>query len=440
MKGVQTAIFQVMNKAHIISIGNELLIGDTVNTNATWLGGYLNEQGFSVDRVITLPDEYNILYKVLSESFHSADLTIVTGGLGPTHDDITKKVLADLLDTTLKEDKNVLRHIQQIFEQRGFTFSQSNADQALVPRGCDVLFNKKGTAPGLWAGENGRFLAVLPGVPHEMKYLTENEITPKLDTEFPGRKMKTTLYFHTAGVPESTLSDDVLGDLSHYLNNGLDIAFLPNAGGVKVRVGFRENSDEVDRKELNNFRSMVLERAGDVIYGEGKECTLAAVLGELLTEKNMTIAVAESCTGGRISDMITDVPGCSDYMLGGVIAYANDTKTNQLGVSGKDLGAYGAVSSRVAIQMAKGVADRLEASVGVSSTGIAGPGGGTAEKPVGTVWMGFCIGKEQFAIKGIFTEDREINKQRTAAVVLETVRRRLSGIEALPYNLKPVFS
>lgn len=428
-----------MKTAHIISIGNELLIGDTINTNASWLGRYLNEQGFDVEQIITVPDRYDLLLDILRSSFHRADFSVVTGGLGPTHDDITKKVVTDLFDTQLIENKDVLNHIKKIFKVRGFTFSQSNADQALVPANSKVLFNKKGTAPGLWIEENKHVLAVLPGVPHEMRYLTENEISPRIESVFPGRTVRSLRYFHTAGVPESTLSEEVIGDLSSYLNNGLEVAFLPNAGGVKIRVGYRGDNYEQAESEMAKFRSMILEKAGDVIYGEGKECRLSEVVGEILADRKLTIAVAESCTGGRVSDMLTDVPGCSRYMLGGVIAYANSVKIEQLSVSEDDLKNHGAVSAGVALQMAKEAAGRTGASIGVSTTGIAGPGGGTREKPVGTVWMGFWSKETHFALKGIFTEDREINKQRTTTVVIETVRRMLQGISTYPYNLTPVY-
>jgi nicotinamide-nucleotide amidase len=345
-----------------------------------------------------------------------------------------------MFDTKLIVNKNVLNHIKKIFEVRGFKFSQSNADQALVPENCSVLFNKKGTAPGLWIEEDGHAMAVLPGVPHEMRYLAENEITPRLESQFPNRKVRSLRYFHTAGVPESTLSDEVIGDLSEYLKYGLDVAFLPNAGGVKVRVGYHGENIEQAESEMDKFRSMILEKAGDVIYGEGKICNLAEVLGELLADRGESIAVAESCTGGRVSDTLTDIPGCSRYMLGGVIAYANSVKTGQLSVKESDLEEFGAVSAPVALQMAKGVADITGADIGVATTGIAGPGGGTQDKPVGTVWMGFWTKDKHFALKGIFTDDREINKQRTTMVVLETVRRQLSGIESYPYNLTPVYS
>ena len=429
-----------METAQIISIGNELLIGDTVNTNASWLGRLLNEQGFYVEQVVTLPDDYELLTSHLRSSFERANLTVVTGGLGPTHDDITKKVVTDLFDVGLKVDQNVLNHIIKIFEIRGFTFSRSNADQASIPENSQVMFNKKGTAPGLWIEEENHALALMPGVPHEMKYIAENEMVPRLDTLFPERKLRSLRYFHTAGVPESTLSDDVIGDLTEFLNNGLDVAYLPSPGGVKIRIGYRGEDLEKAEQEMDRFREMLLESAGDVIYGEGKHCRLAEVLGEALADRDLTIAVAESCTGGRVSDLLTDIPGSSRYMLGGILAYSNDVKISRLAVSESDLQEYGAVSSPVALQMAKGAAEATGADIGVSTTGIAGPGGGTAEKPVGTVWMGFWTPDSHFAIKGIFTDDREINKQRTAMVVMETVRRQLKGIETLPYNLTPVYS
>jgi nicotinamide-nucleotide amidase len=427
-----------MKKAHIISIGNELLIGDTINTNAAWIGQFMYAEGFEIERVVTLPDQPGLLKKQFTQSLKEADFTIVTGGLGPTHDDITKKVVADLFSSELITDQNVLEHIKKIFKKRDFKFSRSNADQALVPHNCSVLFNKKGTAPGLWFEENERVFVVLPGVPYEMKYLMENEVTPRLGNAFPGRSSKLIQYFHTTGVPESTLSDDVIGNLAEYLNNGLEVAYLPGLDGVKIRVSYKGDNLSEAEAQMKKFRNMILNRASDVIYGEGKECSLAAVLGDLLIQKNMTIAVAESCTGGRVADSITNIPGCSRYMAGGIVAYSNDLKMKLLDVSADDLNTHGAVSCRVALQMAKSVAEKSGSTIGVSTTGVAGPGGGTREKPVGTVWMGFWIDGDHFALKARLADDREINKQRTVMVVLETVRRHLIGITRYPYNITPV--
>lgn len=399
----------------------------------------MNTEGFDIEQMITLPDEYEALKKQIGRSYKNADLTIVTGGLGPTHDDITKKVVADLFGSELVTDLKVLQHVKELFSKRKLVFSQSNADQALVPDNCRILFNKMGTAPGLWFQENEHVLAVLPGVPHEMKYLAENEITPRLESIFPNRETKMIQYFHTAGVPESILSEKIIGDLSEFLNNGLEVAYLPGSDGVKIRVGYAGEDPETAGKQMLKFRNMIFDRAADLIYGEGKECTLASVVGDLLIEQNKTIAVAESCTGGRLSDSITDIPGSSRYMLGGMVAYANKLKVNYLKVKEQDLKRYGAVSQQVALQMAKGIAEQTGSSIGVSTTGVAGPGGGTAEKPVGTIWMGFWMEGDHFALKAMLNEDREINKQRSVMVVLETVRRHLKGITHYPYNIIPVY-
>ncbi|NBC65025.1 MAG: competence/damage-inducible protein A, partial [Bacteroidetes bacterium] len=388
-----------MKKAHIITIGNELLIGDTVNTNSSWIGSKLTESGFSVEKMISIPDDYTPIIEEISDSLHKADLAIVTGGLGPTHDDITKKAVADIFDSELVENEAVLNHVKEIFETRGFIFSQSNREQALVPECCEVLFNSQGTAPGMWFEKNGHYLAVLPGVPYEMKHLMDKQVSKKVEEYIQDLDTNIIEYFRTAGIPESTLSDKV-GDLDQFTSNGVKIAFLPNPSGVTIRIS--ANSEE----KLVQLREMLQDRAGKYIYGKGKNLKLAEVLGELLIEKNMTIATAESCTGGLLSNEITDIPGSSRYMLGGVVAYSNDVKKNLLNVSQNSLQQYGAVSKKVALEMAKGVAEYLGADIGVSSTGIAGPGGGTEEKPVGTVWMGFWINGEHFALRSVFTNDR----------------------------------
>lgn len=419
-----------MKNAHIITIGNELLIGDTVNTNASWLGSKLTESGFSVQKMVSIPDDFDPITNNISNSLAEADLTIVTGGLGPTHDDITKKAVAQLFESQLVENELVLNHVKGIFERRGFVFSRSNREQALIPECCEVLFNKQGTAPGMWFERNGHYLAVLPGVPYEMKHLMEVQVAPKIEQHFPDPDQIITEYFRTAGIPESTLSDTI-GELDEFTSNGVGIAYLPSPSGVTIRIS--ANSDE----KLVKLREKLQQRAGNYIYGKGKNVSLAEVVGELLVDRNLTIATAESCTGGMLSNEITDIAGSSRYMLGGVVAYSNDVKKNMLGVQQDSLDQYGAVSKAVALQLAKGVAEHLGADIGVSTTGIAGPGGGTDEKPVGLVWMGFWIDGEHFALRSVFTNDRLINKQRTVMVVLESVRRRLSGVDSLPYELKP---
>jgi nicotinamide-nucleotide amidase len=419
-----------MKKAHIITIGNELLIGDTVNTNASWIGSKLTEWGFSVQKMVSIQDDFKPITHNISISLKEAHLTIITGGLGPTHDDITKKAVAQLFESEMVENEDVLNHVKGIFEKRGFVFSQSNREQALVPECCDVLFNNQGTAPGMWFEKEGHYLAVLPGVPFEMKYLMEKRVAQKIGQFFPDRETIITEYFRTAGIPESTLSDTV-GNLDEFTTNGVEVAYLPNPSGVTIRIS--ANSEE----KLVKLRQKLQDRAGKYIYGRGKNLNLAEVVGKILVEKNLTIATAESCTGGMLANQITDIAGSSRYMLGGVVAYSNDVKKNILGVSQDSLDQYGAVSKAVALEMAKGVAKKLGADIGVSTTGIAGPGGGTEEKPVGLVWMGFWLNGEHFALRSVFTNDRLINKERTVMVVLESVRRHLLDIESMPYELKP---
>jgi nicotinamide-nucleotide amidase len=428
-----------MKKAHIISIGNELLIGDTVNTNASWIGTILTELGFYVEQVITIPDSYKLIQLRIDDSLIEADLTIVTGGLGPTHDDITKKAVADLFKARLVEDEKVLNHVKSIFERRNFIFSKSNADQALIPEGAEVLFNSKGTAPGMWFSRDGHCLAILPGVPFEMKFLVEYRVKSKIEEFFPDLDVWATQYFKTAGVPESTLSERI-GSLDKFVNNGVGVAFLPGAAGVTIRISSSSKEKKAAEEKLVQLRKELYSKIGDVIYGEGKHLTLSEVVGELLAEKNMTIAMAESCTGGHLANSLTDNPGSSRYLYGGIVAYANSVKVNELNVLESDLKGYGAVSETVALQMAKAAAERFKSDIGVSTTGIAGPDGGTEEKPVGTVWMGFWMRDKHFALKAVFSNDRLINKERTVMVVLETVRRHLLGIEGYPYELKPRFS
>lgn len=423
-------------KAQIISIGNELLIGDTINTNASWMGQFLNELGIEVQRVHTISDEKEVIKSTISQCLKESDLVITTGGLGPTHDDITKTTIAEMFDAKLVKDQSVEDYIRELFKSRNIPFSESNSWQAMVPENCEVLFNKAGTAPGMWFHEEDCYLAVLPGVPYEMKYLMKKRVASKLREVSSSIGYIHTEYLKVAGIGESTLSDEVLGDLSGFLNDHVSLAFLPSFGQVTLRITGKGDSKEEATKRSEKLIKFIREKVGPFIYGDTKEVTLGEALGSVLREKGLTLATAESCTGGLISNLITDIPGSSDYMLGGVVSYANEVKVNELGVSLMDLENVGAVSKEVALQMAKGVALRLGSDVGISTTGIAGPGGGTEEKPVGTVWIGIYTPEQHFAVKAFFTKDRIANKERSAVVALEIARRTLSGIEELPYSLK----
>lgn len=423
-------------KVQIISIGNELLIGDTVNTNASWMGEFMTDLGFEVTEVHTISDELNLIKSTISYSMKHADVVLCTGGLGPTHDDITKAAIAELFGVDMRLEKRVLDYIKKLFESRNIPFSESNRIQAEVPENCEVLFNKMGTAPGMWFYENNCYLASMPGVPYEMKYLMENVISKKLRKEFGDVGFLYSRYLKTVGIGESTLSDTVIGDLNSFFNNGVSLAYLPMPGGVTLRLNGKGKTKSEAEGSVNKLADHIYEKASKYIIGEGKDLTISDAIGKILIEQNKTIAAAESCTGGMIANELTNIAGSSAYMLGGIVSYANSVKVKQLDVSESDLENYGAVSKEVALQMAKGVAEKLGSDIGISTTGVAGPGGGSEDKPVGTVWMGYWSKDDHFAIKALFTKDRLLNKERSMRTSLEMVRRVLKGINEMPYNLE----
>lgn len=422
--------------AEIISIGDELLIGDTVNSHAAWLGGILTARGVTVSRVHTVGDDRKAIYETLKGAMGRAGLVIATGGLGPTPDDLTKEALTELFDTGTHIHQPTLDFIRKTLKKRNIPFSESNYRQAKVPDSAEVLFNRQGTAPGLWFDEGNTLLAVLPGVPHEMKHVMENEVMVRLERREGIREEPFRCYINTAGIGESTLSDLLMENMEPFPGDSLSLAFLPGTEGVRLRIR-GEGSSGPDPERVEELRNYIRDRAGIHIYGEGEKLTLAEALGSLLRERGQTVAVAESCTGGLICDRLTDVPGSSDYLLGGVVAYANRIKNTFLDVSERTLKEYGAVSREAALEMARGVAGRLGSDVGISATGIAGPGGGSREKPVGTVWIGFWNSSSHFALRARFTNDRRVNKERTASVALDTARRTLAGIDTMPYGLRP---
>lgn len=284
-------------KAEIISIGNELLIGDTVNTNASWLGQLLTEEGAEVAAVHTVGDELDIVIATIRRSMEQSDLVISTGGLGPTHDDVTKKALQQLFEAEMVIDESVLEFVKKVFEKRNIPFTKSNYHQAEVLENAEVLFNTQGTAPGLWFEEWGSNLAVLPGVPFEMKHLMREKVIPKLREKLQQKNFRRSRYLVTAGIGESTLSDEVVGDLDGFLKNGTTVAYLPSPQGTRIRITSSGSSEEEIEKKIQPVARHIYEKAGDLVIGEGKELSLSQALGQLLREKGKTIAVAESCTG-----------------------------------------------------------------------------------------------------------------------------------------------
>ena len=418
--------------AWILSIGNELLVGDTVNTNASWLGTRLLEKNIRVERTLVIPDSENDMNDCLDQAFSSPRVILITGGLGPTHDDITKKVLCSYFDVGMKRDEESLERNRGFFEARGIRFSPSNYGQSDVPENATVLQNKMGTAQGMWFEHKGCILVAMPGVPREMKYLMETYVLPKLETN--GNTY--VHYIKTMGIGESTLSDEVLEGLDSYLVPNIELAFLPQVFGVNLRIIARGDTLTASKMLAATLITFIRNRASDYIYSENQHEDLAEAVGKLLIEKGKTLSVAESCTSGMIGARLGDIPGSSAYFEGGIISYSNSVKINQLGVSAETLDAFGAVSSETASEMAKGVRRLLKTDYSLSVTGIAGPSGGTLEKPVGLVWFGLSCEEKTYTWSANFARDRNQNRERSVLMALDALRRELSDIEALPYEAK----
>jgi nicotinamide-nucleotide amidase len=427
-------------RAYLITIGNELLLGDTVNTNVAWLGTFLSRYNIEPVKSVTIGDDQAQIIESLSEGLNTSDLVIMTGGLGPTHDDITKKTIADYFNVGFKEHTPTREFIEKIFKKRGIPISPSNYDQAMVPENCEVLFNKNGTAPGMWFDLGNNALAVLPGVPIEMKGLMEEHVLPRFKSKMGIGIYALRHYIQTAGIGESTLSDLVIGNLDSYFSNGTQLAYLPHTHGITLRISCVAPDKEAAEAKTAPLIHHIREKARDFIFSEEYEASLESVVGTLLLHKKRTLATAESCTGGLIGSKITDVAGSSAYYAGGIVAYSNELKHQLLDVPQSLIETHGAVSKEVALAMAKGVAQKTKADIGISTTGIAGPGGGSPEKPVGLVWFGYYDGTTHFALKVQFFKNRIQNKERTALVALDLVRRVVSGIKVMPYNLEPEFA
>lgn len=414
-------------QATVLTIGDELLIGQVCDANAAWLGEQLTLTGVVVRRMATVGDDEKMLQSELRRSLSESDLVVATGGLGPTHDDKTREAVAGLFGAELALREDILDEIRERFERRGRVMPESNRSQAMVPAGFEALPNRAGTAPGLWReirqGEAaGNMLAVLPGVPHEMQRLFTDEVLPRIRRR-GGLRIIAHRTLRTAGIGESALQESA-GDLSGMLSEALRLAWLPGPGGVRLRItAFGDRRHEADRRAAG-LEARLRERIGQYIYGTNDE-TLEEVLGRMLRERSLTVAAAESCTGGYVADMLTNVPGSSDWMAGGVVAYANRVKTDALGVSPEALRRHGAVSESVAAQMADGVRRRLGANLGISTTGVAGPSGGTPEKPVGTVWIGYADAAGVRARRLQLAQDRLLNKRLTAVALLNDVRKNL---------------
>lgn len=369
----------------IINIGDELLIGQVINSNAAVMSEMLLKNGFFVDRTVMTGDEAAAIRQEIDGALHAVDAVIVTGGLGPTKDDITKKVICDYFHTSLRLDEPTYDFVARLLGSRGMAMTETNKTQAMVPVGADILPNRLGTAPGLWLEKEGKVLVSLPGVPFEMTALMREEVIPRLQRRFKPGEHYLCRVVQTIGIGESYLSD-LLEPWELSLPPHIRLAYLPDSGIIRLRLtGSGPDPDRLAR-EMEAQVEQLCALAGDYVFAK-EDKKMTEVVASMLQERRQTLSTAESCTGGFMAHQITSMPGCSAYYKGSVISYANDVKQRVLHVSASDLENKGAVSQEVVEQMARNARELLKTDYAVATSGIAGPDGGTADKPVGTVWM-----------------------------------------------------
>ncbi len=410
----------------IITIGEELLIGQVIDTNAAWIAAEMNKEGFSVSRKTTISDHPGAIKAVVQNAFNQASVVIMTGGLGPTRDDTTKNALCQLFDTHLIENKVVLKQIKAFLRERKASLNNANKDQAKVPEKAKILTNPNGTASGLWLEEGGKIVISLPGVPHEMKYLIQKEVIPRLKDQFnlPFVLHKTIL---TQGLFEAQLSE-LLNNFEDELPENVKLAYLPSPSYMRLRLSARGDQKEEVYKQLQEQLHRIEVIIRDFIIGYDHD-TLEALIGYQLKKQGQTLATAESCTGGNIARLITSVPGSSNYFKGSIVAYSNPIKKELLKVSESNLKQHGAVSQQVVEQMAIGARILMQTDYAISTSGIAGPEGGTSEKPVGTVWIAVAYKNGVNSKKFHFGKDRERNIIRSSYYALNMLKKTIQITE-----------
>jgi nicotinamide-nucleotide amidase len=413
-------------KAYLISIGDEILIGQIVNSNAAYIADRLNEVSVEVVKMVAIGDSIDEITRELDAAFSQAELVVMTGGLGPTHDDVTKSAVVKYFGTELVFNETIWERVLEFLEQRKMEVKDIHKTQAEVPKNAEIFENTKGTAPGLWFEKDGKYLAVMPGVPAEMKAMTDDYLIPRLRlmTELSGETVlrKTLL---TTGLPESEVYLK-LGNLDELLD-GAELAFLPNQFGVRLRITVKAPTQDEAHDKLLLVEQRIRARIGRYIYGVDNQ-TLEEVVAKLLIERELTLATAESCTGGLIASRLTNIPGSSAFFDRGIVSYSNGAKVELLNVDEDTINTYGAVSPQVAEQMAKGVRQSCGADLGLAVTGIMGPGGATVNKPVGLVYIALADEENCIVKEFHFGNDRLTNKDKTSQKALDMLRRHLLGI------------
>ena len=418
-------------KAEIITIGDEILIGQIVDTNSAWLSGKLNDVGFTVTRKLTVGDSAEEIRYALAEAMGACDLVIITGGLGPTKDDITKLTLAGWFGCGMRRDEATYERNRRVLEARGVEYNELNKAQSMVPECCEVLLNDNGTAPGMWFEHEGKVLVSLPGVPFEMKVLMEESVIPRLSGRFTLKKIvhRTVITF---GLAESVLAATI-AQWEDALPAWMHLAYLPSPSQIRLRLSAYDIEGRDEEEEIYRRFSALEKIIHDYVIGYGDE-TVTSAAARLLESKGASLSVAESCTGGAISAAFTAMAGASDYFLGGVVSYKNGVKSEVLGVSAETLEKYGAVSRETAEEMVVGVKKLCGSDYSIATTGVAGPSGGTQEIPVGTVWIAVATPERVFSKKFVFGKLRQQNIERATATAINMLRLILMGREKVFIN------
>lgn len=411
-------------QATIITIGDEILIGQIVDTNSVSIARKLNEAGIVVREKCSIGDSREEIILAIRRAEQTSQVIILTGGLGPTKDDITKKTLAELFGCEMRFDEAVAEHVERMLTARGIAFNALNRSQAEVPAACEVLHNAHGTAPGMWFEDEGRVIVSLPGVPFEMEHLMQDMVMPRLKSHFALRQIVHRTLI-TSGLAESLLAERI-EKWEDALPDYLKLAYLPAAGIVRLRLSAYEVEGQVVREEIDRQFSELRKLIPDYVVGF-ETATVEEQVHQTLIERGQTLAVAESCTGGKIASKFTAMAGASTYFLAGLTTYSNEAKVSLLGVDPQLIEQYGAVSEEVARAMAEGTRRVTGADYAVATTGIAGPTGGSELKPVGTVWFALATANETIAVRHLCGTDRGQVIDRATAYAIRLLNEKLRG-------------
>ncbi|RNI29676.1 competence/damage-inducible protein A [Rufibacter immobilis] len=408
--------------AEIITIGDELLYGQVIDTNSAWMGQELGKIGIKVKQITSISDNPDAICATLTQAISRAQVILITGGLGPTKDDLTKHTLARYFNTQLQLHQPSLDDVEAIFKRYNRPMLEVNRQQAFLPASCTPIRNALGTAPGMLFKEQGALIVSMPGVPFEMKQMMTDSILPRLQQHFQLPQIIHKVV-QTIGIGESFLAE-AIADWEDNLPPNLKLAYLPHLAGVRLRLtGMSDGNSDLETQlqlEVDKLTHLISEH----IFAYG-EVTLEEAIGQLLKDRNLTISTAESCTGGLVAHKLTSVPGSSAYFMGSVVAYSNGVKQAQLGVSAQTLETHGAVSEETVRAMAQGVRQLLNTDIGIATSGIAGPDGGTPEKPVGTIWIAYADAHQTIAKKLSYNKTRLLNIEYTVLQVLNLVRQSL---------------